>query len=265
MNPPQGSTLNFSTGAFLWHPSAAGESSFVVQAVTDKAAAAREVKINVAPNRTAAIKMITASYRPETSYVKATQDNYLRVLKQTNSVLAGATDEAFAAQLGKLQDAANALEPLSPLLPDGTLDYSRCATSPELKQLLIRLTDGNSDTFAEYLAVKDRAFSFDFGPDFKVTADAFDLLGRLNFEVRAEGAALFGSNDGNTWTRLTPNAMPNSKEMARMDVAPELRNSGFRYLRLQKTTGGIFEVSELRIHGRRLQNSDSSAFGNTGR
>ena len=251
---PPGATLSRSTGTFHWRPSAAGESSLVVQACTDKAATARVVRITVAPNRSAALRMIAQACRPETSYARASRENYLSVLQQANSALAGMTDEAFVAQLGQLQNAANALEPLSPLLADGTLDYSRCATSPELKQSLIRLTDGNSDTFAEYFTAKDRAFSFDFGPDFKVSSEAFELLGRLNFEVRAEGAALFGSDDGKSWTRLTPAAMPNSKDTVRLDVAPELRHSGFRFLRLQKTTGGIFEVSELRIHGRRLEN-----------
>jgi hypothetical protein len=262
VNPPKGSTINSTSGAFLWRPSSAGESSFVVQAANDKAAAAQSVQIKVAPNRAAAVKAIAAVYQPDSSYVKATQDNYLLVLQQTKNAISGTTDEAFSAQLGQLQDAANALQPLSPQLPDGTLDYSRCATSPELKQTLIFLTDGNSDTFAEYRTAKDGAFNFDFGPDFKFTADAFELLGRLNFEVRAEGSALLGSDDGKTWTRLTPEPMPNSKDMVRLEVAPEHRNTAFRFLRLQKTTRGIYEVSELRIHGRRIQNPTPSATEN---
>lgn len=263
LQPPAGSSLNASTGAFLWKPSAAGDFTFVVQARTDKAAAAKIVRVVVARDRASAVREIVKASRSDTDYVTASKVKLQLVLQQTQKALATTPNEAFADQLLQLQDTVNALELLNPQLPDGTLDYTRCATSPELKQKLIRLTDGNSDTFAEYMDPRNGALSFDFGDGFQVAADAFDLQGRLNFEVRAEGAAIFGSNDGKTWTRLTPTTMPNSKDMVRLEVSPELRKNGYRYLKVQKTTPGIYEISEMRIHGRRLQNAApmTSPFG----
>jgi len=117
--------------------------------------------------------------RSDTDYVTASKEKLQLVLQQTQKALSTTPNEALADQLLQLQDAVNALELLNLQLPHGTLDYSRCATSPELKQKFIRLTDGNSDTFAEYMDPRNGALSFDFGDGFQVAADAFYLQGRL--------------------------------------------------------------------------------------
>jgi large repetitive protein len=113
------------------------------------------------------------------------------------------------------------------------------------------LVDGNDDTFPVYTLAKDLNYVFDFGPKFKFSAPAFALEGRLNFEDRVTNTKFFGSNDGKSWTELTPKAIGHATELMRVEVAPDLTHSMFRFLRIQKQGGTLFEPSELRIYGER--------------
>ena len=98
------------------------------------------------------------------------------------------------------------MKPLTPLLPDGSMDFPKAVASSNIGEAMSLLVDGNSDTFPGFYLVKDNYYEFDFGPDFKFSATAFAMEGRVNFEDRMQGVKFYGSNDGKTWTELTPEA-----------------------------------------------------------
>jgi hypothetical protein len=248
---PDGSRLNPQTGAFAWQPARAGEFSFIVQASAGETIAARNGEIRVAPDRAAAITMACAGFHPDTAYVTASRARYEAARADALQAAATASDAAFFPQLMRLQQACAALEPLTPLLPDGSLDFPRVVAASNLGEAIGLLVDGNDDTFPVYFLAKDLSDVFDFGPGYAFSATAFAMEGRLNFEDRMADARFYGSHDGQNWTELTPTATSAATELARIEVAPNLTNATFRYLRVHKQGGGLFEPAELRIYGQR--------------
>ena len=76
----------------------------------------------------------------------------------------------------------------------------------------------------------------------KFSATAFAMEGRVNFEDRMENVKFYGSNDGKTWTELTPEATQRATELTKIKVADNLADSTFRFLRVWKHGGGVLEV-----------------------
>ena len=99
----------------------------------------------------------------------------------------------------------------------------------------------------------------DFGPNYKVSANAFELQVRASFPDRIGGVAMFGSNDKVNWTRLTPGLTTYTEDMQRLEVQDDLKNQQFRFLKIQIIEPGptpisgipMLEVAEFRIHGER--------------
>ncbi|HEY8964819.1 MAG TPA: putative Ig domain-containing protein, partial [Candidatus Methylacidiphilales bacterium] len=250
---PAGAALDAQSGLFSWDAPREGAYTFVVQAERGATMAAKRVSLFVAASRSAAISKATEKAEPASS-IAAAREAYEDALRQATEAAAGADGETFHSKLFRLQDAVAALEPLTPLLPDGSLDFSRCVTSPQILPVgLSRLTDGNSDTFPWNERPSDGSFYvFDFGLGFRFSADALGLQGRLNFEERGGDVLFFGSNDGTSWTRLTATPTPFSTSLIREEVYPEQKSARFRYLKVQKR-GGFMELSEVRIYGQRFE------------
>jgi hypothetical protein len=164
--------------------------------------------------------------------------------------LKSASNAEFVATLAALQQAFEGLKPLTPLLPDGSMDFPKAVASSNIDQAMSLLVDGNDDTFPGYYLTPDSYYEFDFGPDFKFSATAFAMEGRVNFENRMENVKFYGSNDGRTWTELTPDATRTATELTKIPVADKLTSATFRFLRARKGGGGL-ESSELRIFGSR--------------
>jgi hypothetical protein len=254
LDKPAGSVLDSKTGAFSWAPKTVEDRVFVVEAVEGTVVAPKKVSISVVADRAVAIRKITAGYDPKTTYVEATLDRCKAAHARAMQMMK-APDAEFFAALVQLQEAFAGLEPLTPLLPDGSMDFPKVVASSNIgAEALNLLVDGNDDTFAGFYLAKDNRHDLDFGPDFKFSATAFAMEGRVNFEDRVEGAKFYGSNDGKTWTELTPQAMPVAKELTKVDVAGGQAESTFRYLRVQKHGG--FEPSEMRIFGRRHESGN---------
>jgi hypothetical protein len=152
-----------------------------------------------------------------------------------------------------LQQASEALELLTPLLPDGSMDYCKVVATSTAGEWLGLLADGNSDTWVSTDATKGRNLTFDLGPNFTFSATAFAIRGRQNFEDRIADTKVYGSNDGTNWTELTPQAVGAATALTTMPVADRFANSTFRYFRLQKRAGSLFEPSELRVFGQRQE------------
>lgn len=252
---PSGASLDSNSGAFSWKPVLVGKSNFVVSALSGENMAAQAVELSIMTDRKAALDSIAARRESGTAYTKVSLSLYEEALRKTSEALPSAGDEVFLALLQKAEDAAEALEPLTPKLPDGSMDFTRCAPCKEMGIKIALLADNNPDTFPIYqLAGPDHAYVFDFGPNYLFSADAFSVLGRLNFEGRAEGTTFFGSNDGQAWTRLTPGTIGVTTTPQRLEVDPGQKEKRYRYLQMKQLPvhgEKCFEPSELRIHGKR--------------
>ncbi|MCP5544857.1 MAG: hypothetical protein H7A49_13225 [Akkermansiaceae bacterium] len=252
---PDGATLGSNTGAFQWTPSAAGESDLVVTAVNGEFVTPKRIHIVIAADRAAAVDAAGAGYEPGVPYVSAS----LAKCKELNDRLAASMDRmspaVFSQKLLELQDAFGNLEPLTPLLPDGSMDFPKVVVTTTTKEGEIALlTDGNDDTYAVFPSAQRLGHTFDFGAAFRFSAEAFAVEGRMNFETRTQDVVFLGSDDGESWTPLTDALTKAPVELTRIEVLPGQRGKRFRFLRFQKTSDKsdrLFEPAELRIFGER--------------
>ena len=252
---PEGASLDPKTGAFSWKPTRAGKSGFIVSVLSGENAAAQSVEISVEADRQTALRAVAARCDTNTVYTKVSRSNFDAALKNASEALLGSVDDVFLPLLMRVEEAVGALEPITPRLNDGTMDFTRCAVSKEMGNKIALLADGNPDTFPIYqLSGRDHAYVFDFGPDYRFSVEAFTVLGRLNFENRVEGTTFFGSNDGRTWTRLTSGTIGLTKVPQRIEVDSTQKVMKYRYLQMKHLAvhgQKHFEPSELRIFGQR--------------
>lgn len=254
----EGASMDSKTGSFSWNPAQAGKFSFVAEALCGENVAALAVEITVEKDRQAALKAVAARCHAGTAYTRISHDNFLRALEEATKALEdGTSDDAFLPLLRTTEEAADALEPLTPKLPDGSLDFTKCAPCKEMGIKTSLLADDNPDTFPIYqLSGPDHVYVFDFGTNYRFSADAFTVLGRLNFENRVEGTSFFGSNDGTNWTRMTPGSIGFPLTGERLEVDPAQRGVKYRYLQMRHFPvhgQKYFEPSELRVHGQRFE------------
>ncbi|WP_228745101.1 discoidin domain-containing protein [Paenibacillus sp. S150] len=267
-NKPQGAALNAGTGAFSWQPVQSGSYSFIVEASDGTTLATKKVNIVVTNDRASAVEAAIARYNPNTAYVTETLDHYNAVYNETLSQLDSASDAAFYQQLLALGNAVEGLQLLTPLLDDGSMDYSNAVASTFGSSISL-LVDNNNNTFPVYTLAPDLSHILDFGADYKITADAFSLQSRMNFVDRMAGSAVFGSNDKENWIRLTPGETPFTDDLARLDVDDAYRNEQFRFIQIQmlhpqpdvlhNVVGNMLELGEFRIFGERHETENKLA------
>ena len=252
LDNPADASLDRSTGAFSWRPTKIEDCVFVVEATDGVAVTPKKVTISVVADRAEALAAIKAGYDANTTYVAALLNRCKVLYARAQATLKSASDAEFFALLVELKAAFDTLEPLTPMLPDGSMDFPRVVVSANIgAEAMNLLVDGNDDTFVGFYLAPDHYHEFDFGADFKFSATAFALEGRVNFEDRVEHTQFYGSNDRRTWTELTPEGVRRATELTQVAVADDLAASTFRYLRVRKNSGGILEPSEMRIFGRR--------------
>lgn len=252
---PEGAKFDESTGAFSWKPTQPGTSSVVVSASDGTAVTAREVQIIVAKDRKAAVSAVIEPYDEKTKYIEATLNQYKQTYDDAMNAIANASDDVFYQKLVNLNKAVQKLQKLTPLLEDGSMDYSHMFASSTFGDQLVNLLDGRPDTFAGYYLAENLTYYMDVGPSFRVAADSFQMQVRASFPERIGGVTIFGSNDKENWTRLTPDTTIVSEDMQTLSVSEDLRKQQFRFLKIQMVDppGGnpMLELSELRIFGER--------------
>ncbi|MCL6603179.1 MAG: discoidin domain-containing protein [Paenibacillus sp.] len=254
-NLPEGAVINESTGVFSWSPSQAGTYSFVVGASDGTSVSTKDVIIVVTNDRQSAIDAAIAPYNANTIYIQSTLDRYKQVYDDAMNLISSASDEVFYQQLSDLSSAVQSLQELTPLLKDGSMNYANMFVASTIGNGVPNLLDNYAGSFAVYTSAKNLTHTMDFGPSFKVSANAFELQVRASFPERIGGVTLFGSNDGTTWIRLTPDTTKVNEDMQRLEVEEGLENEQFRFLKMQmiEPSSTMLEVAEFRIFGERYE------------
>lgn len=250
---PDGAVFDGQTGAFSWRPETAGAYPVVVSATDGTTVTAKAVTIIVAGSRQAAAEAAMAPYDPGTSYLSGTLAVYLAKADETLNELATATDERFYEKLVELNRAVEGLRELTPLMEDGSMRYYDQVASSTFGTEIGALIDGAPDSFAGYYLADQLSYTLDFGENFNVSAEAVSMQVRTGFPERIGGAAVFGSDDKENWTRLTPGLTVVADDMQTLEVAAEHRGKRFRFLKLHmiEPSSTMFELAELRLFGSR--------------
>ena len=256
-NLPAGASFNTASGAFSWTPNQAGTYAFVVSASDGTTVTMKRITIVVDASRQGSVDRATAVYKPDTPYVASTLPAYNAAYADMMSVIGSASDAVFYQKLEALRVAAAGLQEINPLLGDGSLDFRNMFATSDFGANVPNLVDDNQGTGSGW--GPNLTFNMDFGPSFKLAANNFKALTVSGFPERTGGVAIFGSNDRENWTRLTPGLSTRIDLMQDMPVQDDLKNVKFRFLKMQMIEPfvpvyqpfAILEMSEFRIFGTR--------------
>ena len=180
-NKPEGVVFDESTGAFSWKPTQAGTYSFVVGATDGTTVTAKDVTVVVTNDRQSAVSAVIAPYNANTNYISSTLDNYNQAYADVMNLISSASDDVFYQKLSDLNNAAQGLQLLTPLLSDGSMNYANMFASSTFGTQLPMLLDNYAGSFAGYYLAQNLSYYMDFGPSFKVSANAFGLQVRASF------------------------------------------------------------------------------------
>ncbi|MEU6355232.1 putative Ig domain-containing protein [Streptomyces sp. NPDC047072] len=261
---PEGATFDTGTAAFDWTPARSQTGTFRTSVVasdgtTDTVLA---VTLKIARDREGALALAQAGFDAKATYVTATRDAFDTAVASAR--VAG--DDDFLDALAAVQKAVRGLRLLNPELTDGTLAYPSLVTSSLSATGVWNMADDDVNTYSGDLTAP---FTLDFGAGFRVRADAFGLRARYNFANRSQGANVYGSNDGYTWTLLTERETTDTTPTFPMETIPvrsEVQDKAFRFFKVQVDDPGIptdpdypglSSYSELRVHGERLETAQA--------
>ncbi|WP_082548038.1 discoidin domain-containing protein [Massilia sp. Root335] len=252
---PPGATFNASTGAFSWSPSQAGTYTFVVQASDGTTVASKRYSVVVGADRQATVDTVTATYDATRPYVTSTLATYQAAYNDMRSVIASATDDVYFQKLATLRTATAGLQLLTPVIYDGSLDYTNMLVASTFNTSVAAALDNNTSSFVYFGWAQNLTHTLDFGPSFKIAASAFGLQVRNSFPERIGGTTVYGSNDNINWTRLTPGLTTVTEDMQTLPVSDDLRNQRFRFIRIAmiEPSSTMLELSEFHIFGTRYE------------
>jgi hypothetical protein len=262
-NLPQGASFNTSTGAFSWTPTSAqaGSYTLVVEASDGTTVTTRRVTIFVGADRQATVGAVTAPVKPDGVYVSSTQAAYQSAYADVQSTIGSGSDDIYFQKLATLKTAVAGLQELNPLLKDGSLDFSNLLFKSNLTTNFCDnakyLIDGTTDTWVSCPVETGRTYTVDFGPGFKVAANAFQLQSRASFPERIAGVTIFASNDNENWTRITPDETIVSEDLQTLNVQDDQRSQRYRFFKITifhvVWSYNLLEPGELRIFGTRYE------------
>ncbi|MEU4292766.1 putative Ig domain-containing protein [Kribbella sp. NPDC026596] len=258
---PNGAALDPTTGILSWKPARPGSQTVTVAADDGTNTAARRITLTAAGDRTSALELAKKGHNPQTTYESATKDAFSAAVDAADNLRKKGSDAEYLAALANLVAAVGGLRPLSPKLAlDGSLDYPGLVASSTTGDRVVNMVDGDEQTGTVYPQAVNLSHTFDFGPDYRVSATKFGFQSNI-FADRLANSAVFGSDDGVTWTRLTPGVTAFTQDYNTLDVAKDLQDSQFRYLKIQMIkqlpdvlygiVRGVFEMTEFHIYGER--------------
>ncbi|NQX12678.1 putative Ig domain-containing protein [Microbacteriaceae bacterium VKM Ac-2855] len=259
---PKGATIDANTGALTWTPkkNQAGEHQLVIQASDGSSDAGLAVTLAVAKNRAEAVTFAQAGFASDIAYTSESLAPYTDASSAATTAASNGSDTDFATAIEALRLATAQLQPLNPRRADGTLDYIALTSSSLDSGKLGALLDNDNSTFSGDLTTN--SIRFDFGADYRVRADAFEVQARITFGNRSQGSNVYGSNDGTVWTKLTTSATTNTDALETLPVAAQYTDATFRFITLQvddpgvptdPNYPGIFSISEFHIRGDRIE------------
>lgn len=256
---PEGAAIDPATGTLTWHPDAAGTADVVVVASDGTTVTALPVQIDVATDRAAALDLATTDHDVDETYESASLAEYTAAVDAATALADGPEGEYLAA----LQDVVGrtaALRLVSPRVADGSLDYPARVVTSTAGARAANLVDGDNQSGTSYGQAVNLSHTFDFGPDYRVSATKFGFQSNI-FADRLANSAVFGSDDGQSWTRLTPGVTAYTQDYNTLDVAPDLQDDQFRYLKVQLLepqpdvlygiVRNLFEMNEFHVYGDR--------------
>ncbi len=262
-NLPPGASFNTSTGAFSWTPTQAGTYTFVAEASDGTTVSTKRFTIVVGTDRQSTVSAVTAPFKPDTLYVSSTRDAYQGAYTDMQNTIGSSTDTVYFQKLATLRSAVSGLQELTPLLPDGSMNYPNLFFKTNLVtnfgDYAANGVDNNTDSFIAFTIARDsnRTFTLDFGPSFKVAANAFQLQPRTSFPERVGGTTIFGSNDNENWTRISPDETLAIEGVQTLNVQEDQRNQRYRFFKLSMinliSSYNILELGEFRIFGTRYE------------
>jgi hypothetical protein len=261
-NLPQGASFDTSTGAFSWMPTQAGTYTFVAEASDGTTVTTKRVTVVVGADRQATVSVVAAPFKPDTLYVSSTKDAYQAAYADLQNTIGPGTDTAYFQKLATLRSAVSGLQELTPLLPDGSMNYPNLFFNSNLVTNFGIYApygiDNDSGTNIPFnIAVDSRTFTLDFGPSFKVAASAFQLQAPGSFPERIGGTTVFASNDLVNWTRITPDETIMSEDLQTLNVQQDLRSQRYRFFKVSMIdllwSYNILQPAEFRIFGTRYE------------
>lgn len=235
---PKGAEVDIFGGTLKWQTEAEGTYRLYIEAERGDIVCLLPINVTVCKNLSEAMEHLEAMYDSTLRYEKATYENLLTALKDKN--------------LEKGESALKELKLLTPKMEDGSIRYCDICTCDN--DTIRFMMDEDVYSFGG-LWGEDKAFTMDFGETYGIKATKFGMLARDGFPIRVKGAVVFGSNDKESWTLLTEREFEESAQMQVIDVKKSELNSSYRYLKffMPKTYYHIFELSELRIWGERVE------------
>lgn len=264
---PDGATLDTSTGAFHWTPTAAqtGQHDIVISATDGISVSTMTARLSVHADRAAAFAAAQGGYDPASVYTTPSLATFMQEIAPLKEQMMTVSDADFPALLKSVQAVVAKLELLNPRVAlDGSLDWSRkmvTTTTLDVNRVGL-LVDGDYNSTSGDL----RNFvTIDFGPDYRVAASAFGIQARFMFANRSQGINIYGSDDNANWTLLTSRETTDTSErnfeLELIPVLPGLAERRFRYFMVRvdhpgpptdPAYPGISSYSELRFHADRF-------------
>ncbi|WP_335988317.1 putative Ig domain-containing protein [Glycomyces sp. MUSA5-2] len=237
---PEGASFDAATGTLTWNPARTQAGRHEVRIVADdgETVATRDFELVASRNRAKTIDAIIADGTDaDAVYTTATREPYREALDAARTAADGGNQAEFETALEALRDAVKALKLLNPRL-DGMLDYRFGVVSATGLDAtgVNNLADGTMTSIGD---LRTASFTYDFGPQYRVAAEAFEFQARFTFGNRMEGTNVYGSLDGVTWDLLTERPAANTNEWDRIEVVEAHRGQQYRYLKAQVDEPGV--------------------------
>lgn len=237
---------------------ALGKRNIVIGMENDQFIRGETIHLNVYPDRQTAFDEAMKEFDSNQIYTSSSKTTFLETMEEVEKAIDEKySDEEFMEAYEAFTQAQADLELLNPLVEDGSFDYAAYSSILPNNSNLHVLLDNDDATFSGDLK---NPYYLDFGSEYRMTVNSFQMQTRRGFPNRYQGFNIYGSEDNKTWTLLTENSTTFTEEMETLHVKEEYKNTFYRYFMLRVDNPGtptdpaypnISSFSELRIFGER--------------